>query len=93
MQALKEGVRLLFGSIEGKHIGYGDDEVGHDKGAPEADEHACHPAQERFQEEVAIAHGRQGHYHAPHGIAKLVEVLLRHLRDGAFEYLKGIAKE
>ena len=69
MQALKEGVRLLFGSIEGEHIGHGDDEIGHDEGAPEADEHACNPAQERFQEKVAIAHGGQGHHHAPHGIA------------------------
>jgi hypothetical protein len=58
MQALKEGVRFLFGSIEGEHISHGDDEIGHDEGAPEAYEHACHPAEERFQEKVAIAHGR-----------------------------------
>ena len=57
-------------------IGYGDDEIGHDEGAPEADKHGGEPAQECFQVEVAIAHGCQGHYHAPHGIAKLVEVLL-----------------
>lgn len=93
MQALEEGVRFLLGSIEGQHIGNGDDEIGHDEGAPEADEHAGEPAKEGFQEEVAIAHGRQGHYHAPHGIAKLVEVLLGHLRYGVFEYFKGIAEE
>jgi len=93
MEALKESVRLLFWSIEGEHICYGDDEIGNDEGAPEADEHACEPAQERFREEVAIAHGCQGHNHAPHGIAKLVEVLLRRQRHGTFEYLEGITKE
>ena len=93
MKALKEGVRLLFGSIEGEHISYRDDEVGNDEGAPEADKHTCEPAQERFREEVTIAHGRQGHYYAPHSIAKLVEVLLRRHRHGTFEYLEGITEK